>query len=122
MTRDKELGLGSKFWLQTEFKGNKDELVYEIVEYDAPNKVVLQGESPTVRVRDTIILSQDGDNRTKVNYTAEIKLKGWMKPFIFFLGGALNDLGKKAMAGMEATITKEKIASLSSPAQSQQQE
>lgn len=84
---------------------------YEIVKYERPHLVELQGESDTVSVTDTIRLSKRGD-QTHIDYHVNLSLKSWRRPFIVFLGSALNTLGREAMDGMRKVITPEKIAEL----------
>ena len=84
---------------------------YEITKFEKPNYVELKGESDVVTIKDMITLTQKGD-KTHVDYKVDLSLKGWRRPFVVFLNGALNKLGKDAMEGMRNTITEEKIAQL----------
>ena len=84
---------------------------YQIIKFDRPNYVELKGQSDTVTVIDMISLSKNGD-KTHVDYKVDLTLKGWRRPFIAFLGGALNTLGKDAMDGMRNTLTRERVAEL----------
>eukprot|EP00730_Choanoeca_flexa_P020200 TRINITY_DN9879_c0_g1_i2.p1 TRINITY_DN9879_c0_g1~~TRINITY_DN9879_c0_g1_i2.p1 ORF type:complete len:208 (+),score=35.04 TRINITY_DN9879_c0_g1_i2:80-703(+) len=109
------LKVGSKFELVTEFKGSKSEMTYEIVKYNFPEEVVLEGESKSVRVTDTIRVKPAAeDGKTHVDYQAHIQLKGCSKIFIYFLNSALNDLGKEAMDGLRKTLTQDRISELKS--------
>ena len=86
---------------------------YEIVKYDFPNEVVLEGESKSVRVTDTIrVKAADEAGKTVVDYQAHIQLKGCSKVFIYFLNSALNDLGRLAMDGMRKTLTEDRATQL----------
>lgn len=84
---------------------------YQIIKFDRPNYVELKGQSDTVTVIDMISLSKNGD-KTHVDYKVDLTLKGWRRPFIAFLGGALNTLGKDAMDGMRNVLTRERVAEL----------
>lgn len=85
---------------------------YTLTRYEPPRLVELRGESKTVTAVDTIVLSpnKDDNSKTDVDYTADITLKGWRRPFVAFIGADLEQLGRKAMLGMEANITPERIA------------
>jgi len=109
---DGPVRVGSRFWLMTIFKGTKSEMIYTITRYEPPNLIELHGESSTVTAIDTIRLSQNKDDKSKtdIDYTVDLTLKGWRRPFIMFLSADLDELGRRAMAGMEKTITKEKIS------------
>ncbi|EGD78012.1 hypothetical protein PTSG_09650 [Salpingoeca rosetta] len=100
------LKIGSSFDLVTVFKGTESKMTYTITKLDAPNEVVLEGESAMVRAIDTIkvLPSPDDPNNVVVDYTADLSLKGWRRPFILFLKNDLNKLGRDAMEGLEKAI------------------
>lgn len=50
-------------------------LPYDVVEFDAPNYFVLEGESRLVRYQDRLEFSQESDG-TRVRYAADLHLKG----------------------------------------------
>ena len=83
---------------------------YEITELVPNSKIVLKGDSDSVVAVDTILISplEGNPNATKVDYTADLTLKGWKRPFIVLLSGALNKLGRDAMTGLENYLNKEK--------------
>ena len=68
--------------------------------------MVLFGDSDVITTTDTIVVEEDGTNGCVVTYEAEMRLKGWRRPFIAFLGGQLNALGRAAMEGLEQCLTK----------------
>ncbi len=77
---------------------------YKITEIDPPRRVVLVGESPTIKAVDTIVFSAAGEGRTRINYTADLTLKGFRRPLIVLVGSALNELGRAAMTGLEKRL------------------
>eukprot|EP00043_Microstomoeca_roanoka_P000774 m.29044 g.29044 ORF g.29044 m.29044 type:complete len:214 (+) comp10497_c0_seq1:163-804(+) len=105
-TDDGPLKVGSTFDLVTVFKGTKSNMQYRIVKLNAPDEVVLEGESSNVRVVDTIKVMPSPENPSDVlvDYTADLTLKGWKRPFIVFLGKDLNNLGRAAMDGLESKL------------------
>lgn len=50
---------------------------------------------------DTIKFSEVEGGLVKIDYTADLSLKGFRKPFIIFLNKSFDKLGRSAMAGIE---------------------
>ena len=101
------LQVGSSFTVNVTFKGNQSTMVYKITEIERPRRIVIKGDSPMVHAIDTMNLSEinnNGKTQTKVDYTADLSLKGWKRPLIFLLQGTFNKLGQSAMEGMESTL------------------
>ena len=47
---------------------------------------------------------QAGDGKVRIDYTADLTLRGWKRPFVVFLNKSFNKLGRAAMEGLEKTI------------------
>lgn len=56
-----------------------------------------------ITTTDTIVVEEEGEG-CLVTYEAEMRLKGWRRPFIALLGGQLNALGRAAMEGLEKRL------------------
>lgn len=101
---DGPVGPGSKFKIVTRFAGRDVELVYEIVEYDHPRRVVLRGENKTTVSIDTIEVAPDGAGCT-VTYDAQLELAGPLKladPLVHLI---FQRLGAKAAAGLRTHLS-----------------
>ena len=88
------------FALTTIFNGKKSEMTYNIVSYKRPYLVTLKGDGPNVRAIDTIKFSKIDNNYTKIEYEADLTLKGFRRPFIVFIGKSLKKLGEDAIEGI----------------------
>lgn len=75
---DGPVGLGARFRLDMKIFGRENAIEYEIVEYDAPRKVVLRGENAGSVSVDTITVEPTGSG-SAVNYKAEVTMKGAFK-------------------------------------------
>lgn len=97
------LGVGSRYELGVRMGGRVVPMTYRITVFDRPSRVVLEGEGSTVEAIDDIrfVPAIDG---TVVDYTADIRLRGWMRLIQPFLGGALAKVGRDAAAGMTRTL------------------
>ena len=75
---------------------------YTVKEWNPPNKVVVEGDSPTVGATDEIVFT-DGSQpgTTHVAYSADIRLKGFLSLFTFLVAGDIRGLATSAQKGME---------------------
>jgi hypothetical protein len=73
---------------------------YVIREWDPCNKVVLTGDSPTVCAVDTIRFSDAAGGATAIDYSADIRLKGFLSLFTWAVSGDIRKLGDAAKDGM----------------------
>lgn len=96
------LAVGDTFQLTTVFNGKESEMKYELREMVRPNRIVVVGNGDIARGTDIILLrpADASNTQTVVDYSADLSLKGWRRPFIVFLSSSLDKLGKDAMAGM----------------------
>lgn len=70
--------------------------------WEPPSRVVVRGESDTVEAEDGIVFSESGQPaHTSVEYTADIKLKGFLSLFTFLVAGDIRALGVQAKEGLE---------------------
>ena len=76
---------------------------YRITELDRPRRVVLVGTGSNVDAVDDIRFERSGD-RTRVDYTADIRLGGLLRVAQPFLGGSFAKIGRDAANGMERTL------------------
>jgi hypothetical protein len=75
---DGPAGVGSRYRVVTEFAGRRNDLVYEIVELERPNRVRLVAEAPSFTSDDTIEVAQSG-GKVSVTYDADLRMKGLIK-------------------------------------------
>jgi carbon monoxide dehydrogenase subunit G len=97
------IGVGSTFDLVSNFRGRKIPVKYEITEYNRPHRFVIVGENPRFKGIDTIRILPEGDG-TRVDYTADFRMKGLAKLFEPFLGGVFEKLSVEALDGLVETL------------------
>ena len=78
-------------------------MTYVTTEYRRPHRVVLRGEGPRVKAVDTIEFAAVPGG-TRITYEADLRLTGLAILAAPFLGGAFNQMGKAALAGMKAWL------------------
>jgi NAD(P)-dependent dehydrogenase (short-subunit alcohol dehydrogenase family) len=99
-----EVGLGSAFRLEVRVGPRSVPLDFRIVAFDRPRRVVLLGESHSVRSKDTVTVVPAADGGSVVTYDADLSLKG---PFVLAnpaLGPFLDRIGDKGVDGLRRTL------------------
>jgi hypothetical protein len=95
---------GSTYRLVVRFLGRQLPLDYEIVEIDAPRRVVLRAENSTVRSTDVIEVAPAAGGGARVTYTAALRPRGaaaLMAPLISLL---FRRIGDRATVGLRAKL------------------
>jgi len=105
-----DVGVGTSYALTVKVGRGTAPMVYTIETYEPDTRVVLRGEGKTVTARDDIRFEATADGGTRVDYTADIELKGWMRLLTPFLGGAFRKLGDDARTGMTASLAERAAA------------
>lgn len=75
---DGPLGVGDEYEVVTEFGGREMTLTYKTVEFDRPNKVVLDSGTGMAGLRDTMTFKSAGSG-SEVTYDANIQMKSVAK-------------------------------------------
>lgn len=96
-------GLGARYRLGVAMGGRTAPMDYEIVEYRAPERVVLKGSGSGISAVDTIEFRSTGSG-TRVEYTADIRLGGVLRLAQPFLAGTFDRIAKAALAGMKRAL------------------
>jgi carbon monoxide dehydrogenase subunit G len=95
--------LGARYRLGVRMRGRVAPMEYRITTFEAPRRVVLTGEGSGVSAVDEIRFEPAG-NGTRIDYTADIRLGGWMRLVQPFVGGAFKKLARDAAGGMQRTL------------------
>jgi len=97
------IGIGSAFDLVARFAGRDVPLRYEIVEYDAPWRVVLEARRPGFVSRDTIVVEPAG-NGSVVHYDAKLTFGGLRRLLDPVMQRIFNRVGARATLGMQTAL------------------
>ena len=100
---DGEPGVGARFALEVKIGPRVAPMEYRITEYDPPRRVVLVGEGSGVWTEDQITFSETPEG-TRVEYVADIRLRGLLGIVQPLLGRAFASIGKGAVAGMKEQL------------------
>ena len=97
------VGVGARYRLGVRQRGSVVPMEYRVVTWEPGRRVVLAGEGSNVRATDEIHFEATPTG-TRVDYTADIGLTGWMRLVEPLAGGAFEKLAKDAAAGMGAAL------------------
>ena len=100
---DGPLGVGARFALEVRMGPRTTSMEYRITEYDAPSRVVLVGEGSGVWSQDVITFHELPDG-TRVDYVADIRLRGLLGFIQPLLGRAFSGIAKGAVTGMKREL------------------
>lgn len=95
-------GVGARYRLIVSFRGRRSEMTYVTTEYVPPRRVVLEGDGPRITAKDTIEFEATPDGGTRIDYEADLRLRGLAKVAAPLLKGAFDELGREALAGMRS--------------------
>jgi len=97
------VGEGAKYELHVRQGSRVVPMTYRVTTWEPASRVVLEGEGSNVRARDEIRF-EPTPSGTRVDYTADIRLTGWMRLVEPFAGGAFERLGTDAATGMRRAL------------------
>jgi len=96
-------GKGSRYKLGVLQRGKVVPMEYTISAWEPGKRVVLDGVGSGVRATDDIGFTATPTG-TRVDYTADIHLTGWMRLAAPLAGGAFDKIAKDAAAGMKKAL------------------
>ncbi|HVN52622.1 MAG TPA: SRPBCC family protein [Acidimicrobiales bacterium] len=98
------VGVGSAFEVVSSFLGRRVPLRYEVVEYDAPRRVVLRAENSSVRSTDTITFEAGADGATVVSYDAVLEPRGPARVMAPLFTLLFRRIGDRAARGLREHV------------------
>ena len=100
---DAPAGAGAAYDLDLNYGGSDMAMTYTITEYDSPRLVILEGSGPRAGAVDRIAFSETAEG-TRVDYEADIRLKGLFRLTEPFLGKLFARVGEGARAGLDKRL------------------
>jgi len=101
---DGPVAAGARYALQVRMGRRVAPMEYRIVAHERPHLVVLVGDGSNVTARDEIQFTLLPDGGTRVDYTADIRLGGWMRLIEPFAGATFRKIGEDAREGMRRAL------------------
>ena len=97
------LGIGSAFEVAVSLAGREVEIRYEIVTFDAPHRVVLDGRGRSIRAIDDIELRSIGAG-TEIDVTTDLGLTGLFRLAQPLFAPIARRFGARAMTGLRSRL------------------
>jgi carbon monoxide dehydrogenase subunit G len=97
------VGLGARYRLGIRMSGRVAPMDYRTTAFEAPRRVVFTGHGSNVSAVDEIRFEPTAAG-TRIDYSADIRLGGWMRLVEPLARGTLDRIGKDAIAGMQRTL------------------
>lgn len=96
--------VGSRYLLGVKLGGRISEMEYRITALEPNKRVVLEGTGSLVHAVDDIRFAATDSGGVKVDYIADINLRGWMRLLSPFAGRALAKIAEGARDGMRSAL------------------
>jgi hypothetical protein len=96
-------GVGATWDVVALLRGSRVPFRYQITEYLENQRIMLVGQGAKARSVDEIRF-QPSAGGTRIDYRAELKMKGFSRITEPFLGGSVGALGAQALAGLKAKL------------------
>jgi hypothetical protein len=109
------VGLGARYRLGIRMRGRVAPMEYRITTFEPTKRVVLTGEGSGVSAVDEIVFSPAAGG-TAIDYTADIRLGGWMRLVQPFVGGTFEKIARDALGGMQQALDDRAAAAASAAA------
>jgi dehydrogenase/reductase SDR family protein 12 len=100
------IGVGSRFRVIVKFGLSTTPMDYVITVYEPPQHVVLEGEGGSIHALDDIRFEATPTG-TQIAYTADLSFTGLIGFTEPFLGGLMERVGQRAMAGLQTALSRE---------------
>jgi dehydrogenase/reductase SDR family member 12 len=102
-TTNAPAAVGVAYDLDLNYGGSDMAMTYTITEFDPPRLVILEGDGPRSGAVDRIAFTSV-DGGTRIDYEADIRLKGLFRFAEPFLGGLFDRVGEGARAGLDRRL------------------
>jgi len=96
-------GVGARYRLIVRMGGRTAPMEYVTTTWEPGRRVVLKGSGSGVDAVDEIRFEPVAGG-TRIDYTADIRLRSWMRPLTPFAGGALSRIAQNARDGMQRAL------------------
>lgn len=106
---DGPLDVGARYRLEVRMGGRTAPMTYRVSDFDRPNRVVLVGSGSGVDAVD-VIQFVPTDDGTRVEYTADIRLRGLLRLVQPLLRGNFARLAGDAATGMRSALAQRAVA------------
>lgn len=101
---DGPLGVGSRFEVVSRFGDRRLPITYTITAFEPPSRIVLEGIGERFRGTDEIRFAPGGDGGTRIDYVADLALRGIARVAEPFMRGRFEQVVDEGSTGLERTL------------------
>jgi carbon monoxide dehydrogenase subunit G len=102
---DGPVAVGARYRLGIRNRGRVVPMEYRVTAFEPARRVVLAGRGSGIDAVDEIRFEARADGTgTHIDYTADIRLLGWMRLAQPFVGGTFDRIAKDALGGMQRSL------------------
>ncbi len=98
------VAVGARYALDVRFRNGTLPMEYRVTEFERPRRVVLEGSGSRIDATDTIAFEPTAAGGTRIDYTADLRLRGVLRLVQPLLGGTFDAIGKAALSGMQRAL------------------
>jgi carbon monoxide dehydrogenase subunit G len=98
------VGVGARYRLGIRMRGRVSPMEYRITRFEPGRRVVLTGEGSGVAAVDDIRFERLPDGATRIDYVADIRLRGLVRLLTPFLGATFRRIASDAVSGMKRAL------------------
>ena len=99
------VALGARYRLGIRMRGRVTPMEYRITAFEPLSRVVLEGDGSGIGAVDEIRFEPAAaGSGTHIDYTADIRLQGWMRIVEPFVGATFDRIAKDALGGMRRAL------------------
>ncbi|MFN3197223.1 MAG: SRPBCC family protein [Bradymonadia bacterium] len=99
-----EPGQGTEYEVVVSTLGVKTPLIYRVIAFDPPRRIVLEAQNKHIRSLDTVTCRARSDGGTDLVYDALLELKGPRKIFEASMKVSFQVIGRKAEDGLRRAV------------------
>jgi hypothetical protein len=102
-------GVGARYRVEVEAGLRTMVLPYTMTTFEAPHRVVLQGQTQWLSLRDEIVVTNSGDGAAAVTYDARVELQGALRVLEPVFGLLFQRTGERGASGLVTTLGGRKV-------------
>jgi len=97
--------VGTRFELMLNLPGGRQPMTYTLREAEFPHRIALDGKGANFSALDTLELSANDAQSTRISYRAELTFSGWQAAFLAGMAPLLRSIGRKAVDGLRTALS-----------------
>ncbi len=98
--------VGTAYAVEAAFRGKTLPFSYVVTEHEPDRRLVLHGDGDRATSEDVIVFEATDDGGTRITYEADLRFKGVLRVVEPLMGGAIREMGAKALSGLQEALSR----------------